>query len=57
MSEPLDARGFERAAVKAVAQAAPTTDLDALLASFELVRASTRLVQRLEAEVHRVAGW
>ncbi|MCP5027651.1 MAG: MarR family transcriptional regulator, partial [Actinomycetia bacterium] len=46
-----------RAAVKAVAQAAPTTDLDALLASFELVRASTRLVQRLEAEVHRVAGW
>ncbi|MCP3991453.1 MAG: MarR family transcriptional regulator, partial [Actinomycetia bacterium] len=57
MSEPLDARGFERAAVKAVAQAAPATDLDALLASFELVRASTRLVQRLEAEVHRVAGW
>ena len=26
-------------------------------ASFDLIRASTRLVQRLEAEVHREAGW
>ncbi len=54
---PLDARRFERVAVDAVAAAVPEADLDALRASFDLVRASTRLVQRLEAEVHRPAGW
>lgn len=52
-----DGGGFERAAVDAVAAAAPDADLDALRASFDLIRASTRLVQRLEAEVHREAGW
>lgn len=57
MSESLDARSFERVAVGAVQAALPETDLEALRASFELVRASTRLVQRLEAEVHRPAGW
>ena len=31
--------------------------LGSALASFALIRASTRLVQRLEAEVHREAGW
>lgn len=57
MSERFDARQFEAAAVGSVASALPATDLDALRASFALVRASTRLVQRLEAEVHREAGW
>ena len=55
--QPLDAREFERAAVDAVAAAVPGADLDALRASFDLIRASTRLVQRLEAEVHSPAGW
>ncbi len=57
MADPLDAHEFERSAVAAVAEAAPDADLDALRASFDLIRASTRLVQRLEAEVHRHAGW
>jgi DNA-binding MarR family transcriptional regulator len=55
MPEPQDE--FERIAVDAVAAAVPDADLDALRASFDLIRASTRLVQRLEAEVHRDAGW
>ena len=57
MPESFDARGFEAAAVATVEGALPETDLDALRASFALIRASTRLVQRLEAEVHREAGW
>lgn len=57
MVETLDAGEFERVAVDAVASAVPDADLDALRASFDLIRASTRLVQRLEAEVHRAAGW
>ncbi len=57
MVESFDAREFERAAVAAVATAVPHADLAALRASFDLIRASTRLVQRLEAEVHREAGW
>lgn len=57
MPEPMDARSFESAALDAVAQAAPTTDPDALRASFNLIRASTLLTQRLEAEVHHPAGW
>ncbi len=57
MSESLDARRFEQAAVDAVADAVDGADLDALRASFDLIRASTRLVQRLETEVHRAAGW
>jgi DNA-binding MarR family transcriptional regulator len=57
MSEALDASQFEHVAVRAVAAAVEGADLDALRASFDLIRASTRLVQRLEAEVHRKAGW
>lgn len=57
MVDALDAGEFERVAVDAVSAAVPDADLDALRASFGLVRASTRLVQRLEAEVHREAGW
>ena len=52
-----DGGDFERVAVDTVATAVPDADLDALRASFDLIRASTRLVQRLEAEVHRGAGW
>jgi DNA-binding MarR family transcriptional regulator len=57
MAEAIDGREFERVAVDAVAAAVPDADLDTLRASFDLIRASTRLVQRLEAEVHRPAGW
>jgi DNA-binding MarR family transcriptional regulator len=57
MADAFDAREFERAAVDAVAAAVPDADLAALRASFDLIRASTRLVQRLESEVHREAGW
>lgn len=57
MVESLNAGEFERVAVEAVSAAVPEADLDALRASFDLIRASTRLVQRLEAEVHREAGW
>jgi len=57
MAESLDAGEFERIAVDAVSTAVPDADLDALRVSFDLIRASTRLVQRLEAEVHRDAGW
>lgn len=52
-----DGGHFERVAVDTVAAAVPDADLDALRASFDLIRAATRLVQRLEAEVHRDAGW
>lgn len=57
MADTFDAREFERAAVDAVADAVPDADLTALRASFDLIRASTRLVQRLESQVHRNAGW
>lgn len=57
MPESLDAREFERVAVETVSDAVPEADVDALRASFDLIRASTRLVQLLEAEVHRDAGW
>ncbi len=57
MTEALDAGEFERVAVGAVGAAVPDADLDALRASFDLIRASTRLVQRLESDVHREAGW
>lgn len=43
--------------MSAVERAVPGADLDALRASFDLIRASTRLVQRLEAAVHTRAGW
>lgn len=57
MTEALDALQFESVAVGAVSAALPDADLDALRASFDLIRASTRLVQRIEADVHREAGW
>ena len=57
MAAHLDARQFEQAALDAVAGALPAADLDALRASFDLIRAANRLVQRLEAEVHSPAGW
>ncbi len=57
MSDALDASEFEKAAIHAVADSVDGADLDALRVSFGLIRASTRLVQRLEAEVHRESGW
>lgn len=57
MSERLDADAFEAAAVEAVAGAVPDADLEALRASFDLIRAATRLTQQLESEVLREAGF
>ncbi len=57
MVDHLDSEQFEVAAVGAVERAVPDADLEALRASFNLIRASTRLVQRLESEVHREFGW
>ena len=57
MADTFDARRFEDAAVDSVETALPHVDLDALQASFNVIRASTLLVQRLESEVHREAGW
>lgn len=48
---------FEQAAIHKVADAHPNADLDALRASFDLIRLSTLLVQRIESRVHRPAGW
>ncbi len=52
-----DAESFERAAVARVGEAVPDADLDALRASFDLIRAANRLVHQLESDVHRPAGW
>ena len=57
MVDHLDAEQFEEAALGAVGHSVPEADLDALRASFNLIRSSTRLVQRLESEVHREFGW
>lgn len=57
MPDTFDAQRFEDAAVESVSAAVPDADVDALRASFGLIRVSTRLVQRLESEVHREAGW
>lgn len=57
MPETFDAGEFEAAAVDTVAAAVPDADLDALRASFDLIRAATRLTQRLESDVLREAGW
>ncbi len=57
MSGPLDADAFEAAAVETVAAAVPGADLEALRASFDLIRAATRLTQQLESEVLREAGF
>ena len=57
MAEAFDSHQFEDAAVSAVATSVPGAELGALRASFNLIRAANLLVQRLEAEVHRPAGW
>lgn len=56
-SERLGANEFERAAIAAVAEAAPDLDLDALRTSFNLIRTATILTHRLESQVHRPTGW
>ncbi len=57
MSADLDARTFEEAAAGRVGADIGHADMEALRASFDLIRASTRLVQHLERHVHRPAGW
>lgn len=53
----LTPQSFEEAAVAAVVAALPGIDTTSLRASFNLVRASTRLTRRLESRVHHEAGW
>ncbi len=53
----LDAQTFEEAAAGRVGERIDDADLDALRASFDLIRVSNRLVQHLERRVHRPAGW
>lgn len=48
---------FEEQAVASLAEVAPAVDQDVMTAMFNLVRASTRVVQDLELTVHRPAGW
>lgn len=48
---------FEEQAVARLADVAPAVDQDVMTAMFNLVRASTRVVQDLELTVHRPAGW
>lgn len=48
---------FEEAAIRRVSAAHPGADLDALRASFDLIRLATLLVQQIESRVHRPAGW
>ena len=57
MADAFDSYQFEGAAVSAVAASVPEAELGSLRASFNLIRAANLLVQRLEAEVHRPAGW
>lgn len=53
----MDPAGFSDAAVDRVRDELAGVDLEALRASFGLIRASNRLVQHLERSVHRPAGW
>ncbi|MDR0359307.1 MAG: MarR family winged helix-turn-helix transcriptional regulator [bacterium] len=48
---------FEEQAVARLAEVAPAVDHDVMTAMFNLMRASTRVVQDLELGVHRPAGW
>jgi DNA-binding MarR family transcriptional regulator len=48
---------FEQAAIGRVADAHPDADLDALRASFNVIRVATLLVHHIESNVHRAAGW
>lgn len=53
----MDGAAFEQAAADKIATTIGEADLDAFRASFDTIRFATRLVQRLESEVHRPAGW
>lgn len=57
VADPSASDRFEAAALDRVGQVHPDADLEALQASFDLIRVSTRLVQMLESRVHRPAGW
>jgi DNA-binding MarR family transcriptional regulator len=55
-SSPGDGAGFETAALARVQDLADDLDLDTFAASFNLFRVSTKLIQDLEANVHRPLG-
>ena len=53
----LHATEFEKLARERVADLVPGVDLQAMAVVFNLVRLANRVVQDLELEVHRGAGW
>lgn len=53
----LHAAEFEKLAREQVADLVPGADLQAMAVVFNLVRLANRIVQDLEVEVHRSAGW
>jgi DNA-binding MarR family transcriptional regulator len=55
-ADNLDAAEYERLAREAVAGIDPPPDVDAMLVSFNLIRAANRVQQDLETSVHRPAG-
>lgn len=54
--ESLDARSFERKAREAGERFAPEIDRDAMAVAFNLIRATNRVVNDFETNVHRPAG-
>ena len=57
MTDRLNAREFEAAAIGKVRDSVPDADLAALRASLDLIRLANRWWAHLEQEVHRPAGW
>lgn len=53
----VDAERFEHRARQRVAELVPEADLEAMAVVFNLIRAGNRVVQDVEAEVHRPMGW
>ena len=51
-----DANEYERLAREAITTMGPELDLDAMLVTFNLIRAANRVQQDLETSVHRPAG-
>ncbi len=57
MAEVSRSRKFERASLDIVSRDVPDVDLDAFAATATIVRLATRIIQDVEAAVHRPAGW
>ncbi|MFQ5699685.1 MAG: MarR family winged helix-turn-helix transcriptional regulator [Myxococcota bacterium] len=57
VDEALDGATFEARARARVEALEAEVDLDAMTLVFDVIRLATRLIQDLEARVHRPAGW